>query len=779
MALTPGLRPFSEDAPEGRRRNKAAIGLKEQNTRLPSVRPQASPVDPYARPAAAPKDDSLVQLADALGTLNPALLRYGSASIAEQKEETQTGVEAKLLQAGSLENVQKLMDTDPEVKTEVGQAAAMRFLGKRLAAKAVQDANSRYANDFDRASGDIDQFTAESVKPFLDQYGSNPHFRKAFIEDATPGLERLRAGHAQFKAQETYVQNQQATSDVFLGTVRKGEAAGQTAEEQAAAVFSEFYGNRKLLGVPYQDQMKALSQVVQTLANEGRYDVVKAIGEMDRKSADGGHVGKLLDNNLVGADIAKAIIHAKTIRDRTNHDASIEQRQILFDVFHAGAATPEDEKALQALVRRNDGTVSESQAQSWIAHNRAKRAAVQEQATEDAEKAALEAKLGAQEAAITNTGIEAMKTGRLFSLPQVVTLNKKGEEEVLPPEKVRERAIADFERWSNQYAQQTGETWEQKTLRELPVFAQNGHVPKGWKDLFAAGGNAISAATIHGTELPEPAQKAYAMYRLLRANDSQMLRDLVPKDQRDLFEAWRVGEEELHIDPRKAIIAATQQSSDPTDRFNHAASITVKEIKRLMAKKFDGDLSGASDLSDKIGRRAEWYAKMGLSADTALERAVSFVKDSHVNVNGWWIDASDKRLPKSFPKLAEEMLQQYAAKHGKAEGLDASDLTIREAGTGHGAWRIVRKLDGVPVDNLDDAIFTAADLMAADARRKEEEDRKTLEEIQRNQKQRSEAAERAKAAGFYRAPDGTLKPSTPGARRLQRIESGGVPPLLP
>ena len=746
MAMTPGLRPFREDAPQGARRDKRAIGIKDVPERMPALRPTAAPVDPYTRPEPPAKGDPLAQLADSLGQLNPALQRFGTAYMQQKKEDTTSSIDAKLAQAGGPEAVQKLIETDPEVQTELGKSAAMRFMGKQLAAKAVQDAQTKYQNDFDRQSGNIDQFTADALKPYLDQYGKDPHFRKAFMEDVTPGMEKLRAGHAQFLSSEQYQQTQQATSDVFLGTVRKGEAAGQTAEEQAKAVFAEFYGNKKLLGLPYQDQMKALGQVVQTLANEGKYDVVKSIAELDRTSADGGHVGKLLDNNVVGPAIAQQVLHAKSVRDKQVHENTIATRQSLFDKFQAGEATPEDEKALQEMVRQNDGRVSESTAQSWIGHNRTKRQALQKQAQAEAEQAALDAKLNAQDAAITNTGIEAMKSGKLFSLPQVVTLKKNGDEETLTPEKFRERATTDFEKWSNQYAQQKGETWEQKTLRELPIYAQNGHVPQGWKDTFSAGGNAISAAAAHGTDLPEPAQKAYAMYKLLRANDASMLRDLVPKDQRDLFEAWRVGEEELHIDPKKAIIAATSMNADPTDRFNRAANSTVKQIKDAVSSNFDGyqfvktlfggvgNLYGGSDLSDKIGRRAEWYAKMGLSADKALELGAKSVKDSHINVNGWWIDASDKRLPKEFPALANEMIDQYATKYGKAEGLSASDLTIREVGTGYGAWRIVRKVDGVPVDNINEAIFTPADLMSAAARRKEAEDQKIIEQQQRNTK---------------------------------------------
>lgn len=743
MARVPGLSSFREDAPEGRSRNKQALGQREYQPRLPALRPNAAPIDTYLRPTPVEKDTEMLQLADALSSLNPALQRWGTMAQAEKKDSDTSRIQAKLATAGGPDEVRKLIDSDPEVASGLNKAAAMRFYGKQLAARAVQELNDGYQNSFDRQNGNVDEFTATGLKKHLDQFGGDEHFRKAFLEDVMPGVEKIKSVHAQQRSQQTYQENQQATSDVFLGTVRKGEAAGQSTDDQAKAVFAEFYGNKKLLGLPYQEQMKALSGVIGTLAQEGKYDVVKAIAELDRTTADGGHVGKLMDNQLVGKEVAQAVLQAKNLRDKQNHEGKVTERQALFDRFSQGNATPEDEKALQGMAARNDGSINESTANSWIAGNRTKRAAAAEEVRRQQEKAQLDAQLNSQESTLTNMGVEAMKSGKLFSLPQATILNKKGEEEVLTPDKFRERAASDYEQWSNQYAQQNKETWEQKTLREIPVFMQNGHIPKTWKDTFANGGAALSAAVTHGGELPEPAQKAYAMYKLFRANESSMLKDLVPRDQRDLFEAWRVGEEELHIDPRKAVIAATTMNADPTDRFNRAGSVSVQTIREAQKKDFagaswwnlfgsDSATVGGSDIAGKIGQRAEWYAKLGVSADKAMELGAKSVKDTHINVNGWWIDASDKRLPKEFPSLAQEMLAQYAEKHGKAEGITAADLTIREAGNGYGSWRIVRKSDGVGVDDLNSSIFTAADLQTAAARRKELEDQRILEEQRKN-----------------------------------------------
>jgi hypothetical protein len=112
-----------------------------------------------------------------------------------------------------------------------------------------------------------------------------------------------------------------------------------------------------------------------------------------------------------------------------------------------------------------------------------------------------------------------------------------------------------------------------------------------------------------------------------------------------------------------------------------------------------------------------------------VERAVARVKETHVQVNGTWIDASDRRIPPNFPELAGDVLAEYAAKHGKAEGLGASDLTVRSFGGGSTAWRIVRRADGIPVDDQKDGVFVVGDLLRAQAARKDAENERTLRQI--------------------------------------------------
>lgn len=734
MSLQSGLTPFREDTPEPERARQT-VPLQDPAIHAPGLAPTAAPVSTFNRALSVPQDDRADRLAAALSGINPSLQRFAQTMAEESKDDTQARVQAKILKAGSTAEVEKLIANDPEMRDGLGKAAASRRLGQLLAADAINEAKTRFQNGFDRVNGDMGQLTSEVMKPYLDRYKDDAIFTRQFTDDVTPGIAALRNADAQAKSQDAYNRTQDDQSKIFLGIAERGLDAGKAPAAIAADLTREFYGNEKILRLPYADQQKALVPVVSALAEKGRYDLVKAIGEQER---DG---GRLMDNASVGSAIAQAMTRARSVRDRETKDATIDRRQTDYDLFHNGKASPEDEARVLAEARKHDGSMDESTANAWVQTNRNVRERQQEEARKEAEKAKLLDRLNSQEAKLASMGVEAMRSGKVFSLPQVIILNKKGEEETLTPDKFRERAGEDYEKWSTQRAQQTGETWDQTVLREIPAFTSNGYVPKKWKDTITAGGNSISAAVTTGSgELPEAAQRGYALYKLLRANNVQMLGDLVPKDQRDFYEAWRVGEEETGVTPQKALGVANEFHSDPAARLKRASSPTMRAIKDRVASLGStfGSLFGGQpapenigDMAATISRTAEFYGALGMGADAAVKAAVKRLQETHVSINGHWVDASDRRLPPDFPALAGDMLAQYAAKHGKTEGLSASDLTVRSVGGGD-TWRIVRRSDGIPVDDGTDSVFRTGDLQRARNLREEARIEGTLKRMREN-----------------------------------------------
>ncbi|SHG33156.1 hypothetical protein SAMN02745157_4037 [Kaistia soli DSM 19436] len=728
MVKLPGLTPFAEDRPMGGRPVSRKVPQQDVRIQAPGLRLAASPVDTYSRPAAPQRDTQLDQFIDGLSTINPALQRFGSVQRAMDEDTAETRARRHQLEAISPEDYAARVEADPVLKSAIGRAAAQRVSGMQNSTLALADIQNAYVNDFDKANGDFDAFVAEKVKPYLGDPANDPSYVKSFMASIDPSLRQLRAGYTGYKAQEQYAANQQTLQDAFLSIARNGAAAGATPEEQAKAIFREFYGNKRLLGMSFQDQGKAAVQLAATLAEEGNYDLVTALATMDRTGADGAKLGKLLDDNQVGGDMAKAVLRAKAIRDGKNQEGGIDTRQSLFDKFTQGQANDADEAALRQLVKDKPGLVSEGWANGMISQNRNERERLKAAAQKAAAKDALAVQFENQEAALTNDGIEAMKSGKLFSLGPKVVIDKEGNEKTILEDDVRQRAVDDYAVRSAAVAKEKGETREQTILRDLPIYAANGVPPKSWRSTMERGVNALSTPAVLGGEIPQQTVEAYSLFKLLRTNKSQLLRDLLPKDKADVFETARISEEELGMDPTKALLDAVDQNADPAGRPNPAAQVSLAEVRKAadtgsMWNSIKGVFGGGveslneSVLVGAIQRRAEVIAGRGVNADKAIELAAERVRSTHVNVNGWWIDASDKRLPPNFPDLATEMIREYVEKHGKTEGIETSDLTVFTAGNGGNAWRIVVKAGGWPVDNRADSVFTSDDLMAANENR--------------------------------------------------------------
>ncbi|OCC02391.1 hypothetical protein BA190_24000 [Labrys sp. WJW] len=919
----PGLSPFADDAPQGLHRDRQTPPQEDARIRLPSLRPAASPTNTYVRPAPAPQRNELADLADSLSGLNPALARFGSAWMEGQKDDTEARVLRKLQGAGSSDAVDKLIDTDPDVKTAFGNAAAMRFAAQQNASRALAAISTDYQNGFDKQNGDFDAFALERYKPYLDKYGDNKEYISTFTQYLQPGLARVKAGDVAMKSQQQYDQTQQGLMDSFgavagkakadsgrmanvirsaaqelgttpedlatvisyesgfsttrwggkgsnyMGLIQFGPAerkqfgvhAGQSFEEQmgsvvkflkargfapgmgildlystinagspghydasdgngtvrshvakmqaehrgrvaallggddanaqATAIGKEMEGNQRFLGMAIKDQRQALVTFMGTAAAAGNYDLVNSLANMKVKGVDGSEHTLLMDG-YVGSDVAKLVKQAEAARDENNHKAGIDTRQGLFDKFTQGEATPDDEVALRKVVKEQPGLVSEAQANSWISHNRNLQESARTQAAKTETKAQLAASYASQEAALDNSGIEAVKSGNLYDLPQMSVIDKEGNPKTLTKEENRKRAIQAFEKESTRIAQRDGEAWQQTVTRELPIYAQNGIVPQGWKDIMSNGVDALSVGAISGQGLPEPTMRAYEMYKLLRANKAVMLRDLIPSDKAEVFEDAMIDEIRLGLDPAKAMMAAVDTNNDPTGKGKEFQKVGVKKVQEMAASGYivghlpswlggNAETDNSGYVSSTIGIMAERYAARGISPEKAIDQAAERFKNSHVNVNGWWIDASDKRLPANFSDLANARIEDYVARFGKAEGVDMSDLTIRPAANGYGAWAIVHKGTGVPVDQWKGSVFTARDLQETAAGLKKDALTQSAQRA-RDTTVKTQSWPQGKPEGLENMPYMNMVPKKPeqaplmeGARRDPKLTTGLIP----
>ena len=177
----------------------------------------------------------------------------------------------------------------------------------------------------------------------------------------------------------------------------------------------------------------------------------------------------------------------------------------------------------------------------------------------------------------------------------------------------------------------------------------------------------------------------------------------------------------LTNDPDKYESVYMRQRYDDIDK-------AVKDLQSNGFVRFFGlgtpPADNAGYVGNEISRIARFYARSGLGSEKALEEASKRFKDTHRQINGWWIYTADRDIPPDFERLVQNALEDYAKEFGESEGVEASDLTIRPATNGTGAWQIVNRYTGAPVEHSERRYITNRSLIESerdriDQRRKE------------------------------------------------------------
>jgi hypothetical protein len=144
MALVPGLRGGLQEKPD-LERNTGRVAVTEDGVpRMLKLRPTASPIETYTRPAALPKNNDAERLMAALAPLNSALLGFGEVIKAEQKDK-HAGINAKLSTMKADEVRAELRDNPTgELATSLREEKGQEL----FAAKMAQDDITRWQEEW-------------------------------------------------------------------------------------------------------------------------------------------------------------------------------------------------------------------------------------------------------------------------------------------------------------------------------------------------------------------------------------------------------------------------------------------------------------------------------------------------------------------------------------------------------------------------------------------------------------------------------------------------------
>lgn len=741
MARLPGLTPHREDQPSVGNRNKGRVVVDGPAVRPQRLAPTANPVNTYARPQAPSSTNSWLQLAEALASISPGLNAMLQEQAAARKQEAED-LANRRLGGMSFEEAQRAVKdgTIPEMSNPWFKAAFMKQYGERLAHHRASEIASIYETEFDKENGNLDQFIAERMKEDLDAYGDNKFFASSYLGVMNRFNVTAQSKHQEYLAGRTKDETFQGAYETFLGTARQMMEEGADPQAIAQALREKYEGNRQLLNMPYREQDREMLRVAQTLAEEGHHDLVKALLQTERVAADGTRLGALANNREFAADAARILQRAERVMFDNNEKASFDQRMVFFDQSFTGNL---DRAELEKWHKDNPGAFSDSQVQTLIARNQSVIEQAQKEAEKQRTKLLLEEQSRRSVEAMEQADLAAFEAGLAPFLEDGVVLNERGETEVRTADERRKR-LADNAVTRIRERVERGEiTPEQAFEAEVKGFSGNGLVHPQWKTVLGAGSVSATTYAISGGEIPPALKEGAELYLRLHATDPSLLQRHIPDSSAmDFYEAFRIAKQYGRMDDNQAYQQAISVTNDP-DKYEgvhmrQRYDDIDKAVTGLQSNAFvrmfglgTAPADNAGYVGNEISRIAKFYARSGLGTQEAIEQAKKRFEDTHSQINGWWVYTADRDVPPDFEKLVNSALEDYVAEFGEAEGLEVDDLSIRPATNGSGAWQIINRYTGAPVENGERRYITNRSLIEAERDRIEKRRQEVIDETNR------------------------------------------------
>lgn len=722
MANVPGLTGFSEDRPSVGGRNTGRVISQGASFRPQSLRPQAQPVDTFVRPAA--EQGGWLDLARALSSVSPEITDLLQS---QQKKEQKNAEDRAAQRIGGMtfEEADRAMKSGEitEMSNPWYKAAWMKQYGERLAYQRMNELSTEYETSPDKVSLNMDELVSGRMKEDLDRWGSSPTFTASYNAVMGQFRNKAQSAQTQYKSQQMVEDSKQGIYDTFLGRVREMQQAGASPADIANTLRMSYEGNKKLLNIGFKDQDAELMRVAQTLSDEGDYELVKELLTTDRTAADGTKLGKLMDSRDSAAKAANILEAAERNMWEKNQRSGEATHMTFWDAARAGKL---DRQALEDYSTQNPGAISLANKQQLIAMSDNVVARAQEAQQKQAAKLNMEAAARASERDLLMTDMFQLENGRLPFINTAEVLTDSGNRKEVSIETRKQNVARQWLKDIDSTAKNAGMSDDQKMDATIQRFATGGINNPVWENVLSAGMTGANAWSIsNGGNIPPALTNGVKLYEQLYAKAPALLRQHVKSAATlDFYEAYRTGRE-LGYDENQAIASAVQVTKDPASTENPMVRTTYDAIDKAVNNTVDGGWFGwdkpainRAEIGGEIAKTAKFYARLGQDSDKAIALATERFKDTHAEVNGYWLPVNRSQVPANFTDLAKTVLQDYADSHPD-EGLTADDLTIKPAGNGIGGWIISTKNDLMPVEDRDARSVSLQTMAEADERRKQ------------------------------------------------------------
>lgn len=623
------------------------------------LRPPGLPGDTFTGAPRPIQDDNLARIADALGSFNTNLQRFGRSEALVNRKQQRDTEQAILEQsiagmtreqwAQSYEQGKIYNFQDPFVKT-----AAEKFWGQS------------------QAQDDINQLEQQRRTGALPLVGPDPVHPAPNIEDAITAAARQKLSGDTFRASKGaasgYAQTMTAYRDRMMKAQLDARAAQQT--DYNNGIVTSNFDKVFNAGLPVDATVAGIRQVYKELGPT----LLTKPGQMDTLLMN------VIKNRASDPDQAeRALAVLKSDRE---------------DIA-SGAKLPP--------LAANPRFAAQSQ-EIWNAASQALQTKFKTDTERLADKNATDAFERADGSfnALTNTVVQnPIPKHPGDTTPDTFTVSA---------EQAKKNAVNTYLTQSAQKAANDRETPDATFEREWKTFTTNNVDHPVWKDqLTSAAHGLLNTAALTNPDQRQQAIQAGELFMKGAERNYPYMKGLIGKDKTAL-DAWTVYQtvrNELGYSPDRAIdmagaaIRTPANEQDEHVRAEQAKAITqqVKNLDWGTSWKnyfpFVNDYaSNVSELQKRVGEVASVMVRVpGVSQDDAVKYAMQAVSQRSASINGWVVPETGPTPLATQKPYIEKLLGTAFQQHGKEWGTsDASQLTVQP--TGGGNYAIIDKSDG-------------------------------------------------------------------------------------
>lgn len=708
MANIVGLGSMQDPISAGQRRLRDSAKLADglDVVRPVQLRPVAQPVETYARPAQAPINHDLENLAQGLSSLNGALTRFAGMSAKEDKEVDKDKV-VMALNGKSPDEINQMLTSGnhPVLSKQVNAQYAGQLAAQRQADLDSQFLLNHYNTSFDKQNGDWDKEVKEFYAKRVQQYGNNPGFANAYTEQMVGFSRSSMQTFLKDKAEQAQFQATQQTQDGVVSVIRNAVNTDAPPERLVNDLSVFMRNNKDIARQQYGDQSKMFVDGLRPLIadmdqrpqdRDKIFNALNTVLTAPRKGEDGVERRLIDAPNGVGQAYQGLLADAAKKRDDLNSRyLTGEKTKFDFNAEHDPSSFTD--KQLDEWNAANGFTLSPGQVESLKLKRANSLRRLEEKRLDN------EAEERARTARVEVTGQDLRDLENLNFRPETTEVPDKdfyrnGNTAAVKKFTADERTQAVADAYSKKLQVQedmlvsTGKMTKEQAAQwrsgqELATYSQNMMVPQGWKDEMNAGINGLTtAAQTASKEMPERTVAAYERYKLLKAQAPNLVDKVADERTRAVFDAAMASGAASTTDQLRVGVQYYANRDEKRDAVtDKKVNEALDNLKPGFWKRNLGGLFGDEPpenmeaLRGPITQRARIMMQtQHIDAETAIAASAKALRSSYAVVNGKVIPTNDQRLPPQFDKLATDYLRDLVSEYGAARfgARSAEDLSL-------------------------------------------------------------------------------------------------------